>query len=38
VRTATPENLGEQLRWALDAPGPAVVVLRPRITAAQPTS
>ncbi|HEX3689132.1 MAG TPA: thiamine pyrophosphate-binding protein [Solirubrobacteraceae bacterium] len=38
VRTATPENLGEQLRWALDAPGPAVVVLRQRITAAQPTS
>jgi acetolactate synthase-1/2/3 large subunit len=38
VRTATPENLGERLRWALDAPGPAVVVLRQLIAAAQPTS
>jgi acetolactate synthase-1/2/3 large subunit len=38
VRTATPEDLGEQLRWALSEPGPAVVVLRQLITAAQPTS
>ncbi len=38
VRTATPENLGEQLHWALDQPGPAVVVLRQLIAAAQPTS
>jgi acetolactate synthase I/II/III large subunit len=38
VRTATPEDLGEQLRWAFHQPGPAVVVLRQLITAAQPTS
>jgi acetolactate synthase I/II/III large subunit len=38
VRTAAPEDLGEQLRWAFDEPGPAVVVLRQLITAAQPTS
>jgi acetolactate synthase-1/2/3 large subunit len=38
VRTATPENLGQQLRWALDEPGPAVVVLRQLIAAAQPTA
>ncbi len=38
VRTATPDDLGEQLRWALDEPGPAVVVLRQLIVAAQPTS
>jgi acetolactate synthase-1/2/3 large subunit len=38
VRTATPENLGEQLHWALDRPGPAVVVLRQLIAAAQPTT
>ena len=38
VQTATPENLGEQLRWAFDQPGPAVVVLRRLIAAAQPTT
>ena len=38
VRTAAPENLGEQLRWAFDQPGPAVVVLRRLIAAAQPTT
>jgi acetolactate synthase I/II/III large subunit len=38
VRTATPEDLGEHLRWAFEEPGPAVVVLRQLITAAQPTS
>jgi acetolactate synthase I/II/III large subunit len=38
VRTATPADLGEQLRWAFDEPGPAVVVLRQLIVAAQPTS
>ncbi|HEY1566564.1 MAG TPA: thiamine pyrophosphate-binding protein [Solirubrobacteraceae bacterium] len=38
VRTATPENLGQQLRWALNEPGPAVVVLRQLIAAAQPTA
>ncbi len=38
VRTATPDDLGEQLHWALDEPGPAVVVLRQLIAAAQPTT
>jgi acetolactate synthase I/II/III large subunit len=38
VCTATPETLGEQLRWAFEQPGPAVVVLRELIAAAQPTS
>ena len=38
VRTATPGDLAQQLRWALDTPGPAVVVLRCTLTAAQPTS
>ena len=38
VRTAAPETLGERLQWALDEPGPAVVVLRQLITAAQPTT
>jgi acetolactate synthase-1/2/3 large subunit len=38
VRTAAPKTLGEQLQWALDEPGPAVVVLRRLITAAQPTT
>jgi acetolactate synthase-1/2/3 large subunit len=38
VRTATPENLRAQLRWAFDEPGPAVVVLRQLIAAAQPTA
>jgi acetolactate synthase I/II/III large subunit len=38
ARTASPENLGEQLRWALERPGPAVVVLRALLAAARPTS
>ena len=38
VRTASPENLGEQLSWAFDRAGPAVVVLRQLIAAAQPTA
>jgi acetolactate synthase-1/2/3 large subunit len=38
VRTAAPETLGQQLRWAFDDPGPAVVVLRQLIAAAQPTT
>jgi acetolactate synthase-1/2/3 large subunit len=37
VRIATPADLGEQLRWALAQRGPAVVVLRATLTAAQPT-
>lgn len=37
VRTAAPETLDAQLRWAFDEPGPAVVVLRQLIAAAQPT-
>ncbi len=37
ARTASPENLGEQLAWALAQPGPAVVLLRTTIVAAQPT-
>ncbi|MGZ4296450.1 MAG: thiamine pyrophosphate-binding protein [Solirubrobacteraceae bacterium] len=38
VRTATPENLAELLEWAFARRGPAVVVLRQRLAAAQPTS
>lgn len=38
VRSATPENLGEQLEWALSLSGPAAVVLRRRIAAARPTA
>jgi acetolactate synthase-1/2/3 large subunit len=38
VRTASPEDLAEQLHWALDHNGPAVVVLRQLIAAAQPTT
>ncbi len=37
VRTATAEDLDEQLRWALSQPGPAAVVLRTLIAAAAPT-
>jgi acetolactate synthase-1/2/3 large subunit len=37
VRQATPEDLGEQLRWALGVSGPAAVILHARITAARPT-
>ncbi len=38
VRTATPETLGDELRWALSRSGPAVVVLRRLIVAARPTA
>jgi acetolactate synthase I/II/III large subunit len=38
VRQATPQDLGAQLRWALDVNGPAVVILRTRIVAAAPTA
>ena len=38
VCTAAPQKLGEELSWALDQPGPAVVVLRQLIAAAQPTT
>ena len=38
VRIAAPEDLGAQLAWALVQDGPAVVVLRSRIAAAQPTT
>jgi acetolactate synthase-1/2/3 large subunit len=37
VREATPEDIGEQLRWALAVDGPAAVVARTRIVAAAPT-
>jgi acetolactate synthase-1/2/3 large subunit len=37
VRDAGPETLGGELSWALDQPGPAVVVLRQLIVAAQAT-
>ncbi|HEY3727309.1 MAG TPA: thiamine pyrophosphate-binding protein [Solirubrobacteraceae bacterium] len=37
VATATPDDLGERLGWALRQPGPAAVVLRTKIAAAQPT-
>jgi acetolactate synthase-1/2/3 large subunit len=37
VRNAGPETLGGELSWALDQPGPAVVVLRQLIVAAQAT-
>ncbi len=37
VRAATPGDLGEHLEWALAQPGPAAVVLRAQIAAAEPT-
>jgi acetolactate synthase-1/2/3 large subunit len=37
VRSATPEDVGGQLAWGLTPAGPAVVVLRARLTAARPT-
>lgn len=37
ARRATPDDLGGQLEWALGQSGPAAVVLRGRIAAAQPT-
>ena len=38
VRTASPDDLGEHLQWAFEQDGPAVVVLRQLIAAAQPTT
>jgi acetolactate synthase-1/2/3 large subunit len=38
VTQATPEDLGEQLRWALRVNGPAAVILQARIAAAAPTA
>jgi acetolactate synthase I/II/III large subunit len=37
VRSAAPDDLGEQLAWAFSVQGPAVVVLRALLTAAAPT-
>jgi acetolactate synthase-1/2/3 large subunit len=37
ARAATPDDVAEHLAWALAQPGPAAVVLRTRIAAAQPT-
>jgi acetolactate synthase-1/2/3 large subunit len=37
VRQATPADLGEHLRWGFAQAGPAAVVLRTRLVAAQPT-
>jgi acetolactate synthase I/II/III large subunit len=37
VRETTPDDLGEQLAWAFEQRGPAVVVLRALLTAAAPT-
>jgi acetolactate synthase-1/2/3 large subunit len=37
VRSATPDDLGEQLAWAFSVRGPAVVVLSALLTAATPT-
>ncbi|MDA8285914.1 MAG: thiamine pyrophosphate-binding protein [Actinomycetota bacterium] len=37
VRLSSPGVLGTDLAWALDVPGPAVVVLRERLVMAQPT-
>jgi acetolactate synthase-1/2/3 large subunit len=38
VRSATPGDLGERLRWAFDQNGPAAVVLRTAVAAARPTA
>jgi acetolactate synthase-1/2/3 large subunit len=38
VCSATPDDLGERLRWALARPGPAAVVLRTTLSAARPTA
>ena len=38
VRTAMPEDLPARLQWALDQPGPAAVVLKADLVAAQPTT
>jgi acetolactate synthase-1/2/3 large subunit len=38
VRSGTPDDLGDMLGWALGVDGPAVVVVRAKLTAAAPTS
>jgi len=38
VRVTTAEAIGDDLRWAFGVEGPAVVVFRGLLTAAQPTS
>jgi acetolactate synthase-1/2/3 large subunit len=38
VRTTSPDDLGEHLQWAFEQEGPAVVVLRQLLAAAQPTT
>jgi acetolactate synthase-1/2/3 large subunit len=37
VRTGGPDSLADNLAWALDQPGPAMVLLSASISAAQPT-
>ncbi|MST32846.1 thiamine pyrophosphate-binding protein, partial [Acidimicrobiaceae bacterium USS-CC1] len=37
VRDGTPDSLADDLTWALGVPGPAVVVVRTHLVAAQPT-
>lgn len=37
VRDATPDSLADDLTWALEVSGPAVVVVRTHLVAAQPT-
>jgi acetolactate synthase-1/2/3 large subunit len=37
VATAAPDELSQHLEWALHQPGPAAVVVRAKIAAAQPT-
>lgn len=38
VRSAVPEDLAERLEWALEEPGPAAIILRADLVAAQPTT
>jgi acetolactate synthase I/II/III large subunit len=38
ARTTTPETLADDLSWALDTDGPAVIVLRRRLVAAEVTA
>jgi acetolactate synthase-1/2/3 large subunit len=38
VRTAVPEDLPQRLQWMLSEPGPAAVILRADLVAAQPTT
>ena len=37
VRLASADSLGDELRWALEVPGPAVVIFRGLLEAARPT-